>query len=55
MTEQNLEKTNSISIEDFFKEWWISSYGIPPGKHAVMTHVQFVQDFMETLRKNSEA
>ena len=26
-------------MEDQFRAWWQESYGLPPGPHAVMTHV----------------
>lgn len=34
--------TRSI-IEQEFKEWWRSSYGVPPGTHALMTHTAFAE------------
>lgn len=29
------------TLESMFNDWWQSSYGRPPGMHAVMTHVGF--------------
>ena len=26
-------------MESAFRAWWQESYGLPPGPHAVMTHV----------------
>jgi hypothetical protein len=26
-------------MEAAFRKWWQESYGLPPGTHAVMTHV----------------
>ena len=26
-------------MEHAFRKWWQESYGLPPGPHAVMTHV----------------
>ena len=26
-------------MESAFRAWWQQSYGLPPGTHAVMTHV----------------
>lgn len=26
-------------MEAAFRKWWQESYGLPPGPHAVMTHV----------------
>jgi len=33
-------------LEAKFREWWQSSYGMPPGTHAVMTHVAWAQHLM---------
>ena len=49
MTEQNPGNAASLNTEDFFREWWIASYGMHPGKHAIMTHVQFAEDFAKKL------
>ena len=40
---------NSTSIEAAFREWWIDSYGVLPGTHAVMTHVAFTKHILELL------
>lgn len=40
-------------IETQFRAWWKESYGIEPGKHAVMTHTAFALEFH--LRKLASA
>lgn len=40
---------NDPAIEAAFVEWWIESYGRPPGTHAVMTHVGFAHHLLELL------
>jgi len=40
---------NETSIRAAFDEWWRSSYGIPPGTHAVMTHVAFAAHMLTLL------
>ncbi len=30
-------------MEQAFRKWWQESYGLPPGPHAVMTHVAWVE------------
>jgi len=44
---------NEAAIKTAFEEWWRDSYGVPPGTHAVMTHVAFatyVLKLMELLQ-----
>lgn len=38
-------------IESEFKKWWQDSYGLPPGKRAVMTHVPFVIHILAIIDK----
>ncbi len=40
---------NEASLRVAFDEWWRESYGIPPGPHAVMTHVSFTQHILQLL------
>jgi len=40
---------NQTSLEAAFQEWWESSYGRPPGTHAVMTHVSFAMHVLELM------
>ena len=40
---------NSTSIKTAFEEWWRDSYGVPPGAHAVMTHVAFAEYILKLL------
>lgn len=32
-----------MTLEQVFRNWWQDSYGLPPGTHAVMTHVAWAQ------------
>lgn len=32
-----------IAVEQAFRKWWQESYGLPPGPHAVMTHVAWAE------------
>jgi hypothetical protein len=34
------------TIRAMFREWWVESYGRPPGVHAEMTHVAFAQHLL---------
>lgn len=45
---------NEPAIEAAFRDWWIESYGIPPGTHAVMTHVAFAKFLLELLELSSD-
>lgn len=36
-------------IEAAFRAWWQASYGMPPGIHAVMTHVGFVEYLLQQM------
>jgi hypothetical protein len=45
---------NEISIRAAFEEWWRDSYGIPPGPHAVMTHVAFTAHLLTLLELMSD-
>lgn len=40
---------NSESIRVAFEEWWRSSYGMPPGTHAVMTHTAFAEHILTLM------
>jgi hypothetical protein len=40
---------NETTLEIAFEEWWRDSYGIPPGTHAVMTHVAFAAHMLTLL------
>lgn len=40
---------NQTTLEIAFKEWWESSYGRPPGTHAVMTHVAFAEYMLRLM------
>lgn len=40
---------NKLSLEVAFADWWEDSYGRPPGKHAVMTHVAFTEHVLTLL------
>lgn len=40
---------NDIAIRVAFEEWWRDSYGVPPGTHAVMTHVAFAEHLLKLL------
>lgn len=44
---------DEATIKVAFEEWWRDSYGVPPGTHAVMTHVAFAAyllSLMELMR-----
>jgi hypothetical protein len=41
-------------LEAKFREWWQSSYGMPPGTHAVMTHVGFAEWLLLQQEKQSD-
>jgi hypothetical protein len=34
---------NETAMRAAFEQWWRDSYGLPPGPHAVMTHVAWVE------------
>ena len=38
-------------MEDQFRAWWQESYGLPPGPHAVMTHVAWGEHLLATRPK----
>lgn len=40
---------NETSLNAAFEDWWRDSYGMPPGKHAVMTHVAFAAHVLQLL------
>jgi hypothetical protein len=40
---------NEASLKAAFEEWWRESYGMPPGTHAVMTHVSFAAHVLQLL------
>jgi hypothetical protein len=35
------------NIAILFRDWWIDSYGRPPGVHAELTHIGFAQHLLE--------
>ena len=48
---------NEPAIKAAFEEWWRDSYGVPPGTHAVMTHVAFavyILQLMELMQDGSK-
>jgi len=44
---------NSTSIKAAFDAWWRDSYGVPPGTHAVMTHVAFAEYILKLVELTS--
>ena len=38
-------------MESAFRAWWQESYGLPPGPHAVMTHVAWGEHLLATRPK----
>jgi hypothetical protein len=40
---------NETTIKAAFSDWWRDSYGVPPGPHAVMTHVAFAAYLLTLL------
>lgn len=44
---------NEASVTAAFKQWWRDSYGMPPGNHAVMTHVAFAMHVLQLLELNA--
>lgn len=44
---------NEPSVTAAFEQWWRDSYGLPPGKHAVMTHVAFAMYILQLLEFNT--
>ena len=50
---------NSLPIHSIFEQWWRDSYGITPGRHAVMTHVAFAEHLLDLIKytepRNTEA
>jgi hypothetical protein len=38
-------------MEAAFRAWWQESYGLPPGPHAVMTHVAWGEHLLATRPK----
>lgn len=40
---------NEASIAAAFEDWWIDSYGMPPGPHARITHVAFAAHLLELV------
>lgn len=45
---------NELTIKAAFEEWWRDSYGIPPGTHAVMTHVSFAAHILKLMEMMQE-
>lgn len=37
--------TSNEQVKEHFVQWWKESYGIPPGNHAIMTHVAYALKF----------
>lgn len=46
---------NTESIKAAFQDWWRESYGMPPGTHAVMTHVAFTEYVLQLLELSKNA
>jgi hypothetical protein len=40
---------NETAIKAAFDAWWCDSYGVPPGTHAVMTHVAFAEHILKLV------
>lgn len=40
---------NEESLRAAFRDWWVESYGRPPGTHAEMTHVGFGLHLLQLL------
>lgn len=40
-----------MALEIIFRQWWQDSYGMPPGKHAIMTHVAFAQHIADLINE----
>ena len=40
---------NEETLKAAFKDWWIESYGRPPGVHAELTHVAFTWHIIKLL------
>jgi hypothetical protein len=45
---------NETTIQAAFEEWWRESYGMAPGKHAVMTHTAFAAHILQLLELMQE-
>jgi hypothetical protein len=50
LMQQHNERQKGEQLRQAFTEWWVDSYGSPPGSHAVMTHVAFAQHVLETMK-----
>jgi len=37
--------TSNEQVKEHFVQWWKEFYGIPPGNHAIMTHVAYAIKF----------
>jgi hypothetical protein len=46
---------NEPAIKAAFDEWWRDSYGVPPGTHAVMTHVAFAEYILKLVELQQDA
>jgi hypothetical protein len=46
---------NEPAIKAAFDEWWRDSYGVPPGTHAVMTHVAFAEYILKLMELQQDA
>jgi len=40
---------NEDAIKAAFDAWWRDSYRVPPGTHAVMTHVAFTAHILRLM------
>jgi hypothetical protein len=40
---------NEDAIKAAFDAWWRDSYRVPPGTHAVMTHVAFAAHILRLM------
>jgi len=46
---------NEDAIKAAFDAWWRDSYRVPPGTHAVMTHVAFAEYILTLLELTSSS
>ena len=43
-----------LQIQDEFLTWWMSSYPLPPGQHALMTHTAWARHLLKTLEHDQQ-
>ncbi len=46
---------NEAAIKAAFDAWWRDSYRVPPGTHAVMTHVAFAEYILKLMELKQDA